>query len=286
MTINSWALKVAYLGKGYHGFQIQPGFQTIEEVLRKALSKTGITGNMTTASRTDAGVNALGTVVVITTESNIRLDAINRCLPGDIAIWGITKVSSSFNPRRDCIMKIYRYYVYSDQLDLESMKKSAVLITGCHDFRNFAKRDSKKPMTRTMRTLDTLEIMRREGYLEITFGARFFLWQMCRRIAQHLIDVGKRVTTTKETALLISNNRLDKGSLRCPSPAPPENLFLHKIIYENIKFDLYPKYLEKLEKDSQERQQLLKNQLKHEIMLQNMISSRIQKIGETKSFKE
>lgn len=272
---DSWALKLAYTGRGYHGFQYQPGVLTVEGVLRKALAKTGLESQLTFASRTDAGVNALGFVVAITTGRKIRLDAINRCLPGDVAVWGISRVTSSFNPRYDCLMKIYKYYTPLNQLDTGSMNKAAALITGRHYFGNFAKKDRRRPKVSTILTLDSLEILLKEGYVEIEFRARSFLWQMCRRIAQHLIDVGKGVTTPSETALLLENSSLPRSTLRCPSPAPPENLFLHDIIYENVRFDLYPEYLGKIKTIAQKRQQLLDSQLKREKLFESVFSPHI-----------
>ena len=62
-------LIVAYDGTNYHGWQLQPGAVTIEQVLNEAL--TGLLGEpiaVTGASRTDAGVHALGNVAVFDTE--------------------------------------------------------------------------------------------------------------------------------------------------------------------------------------------------------------------------
>ena len=56
-------LTIAYDGTHYHGWQIQPNGVTVEECIQKALfelfsKKISLTG----ASRTDAGVHALGNV--------------------------------------------------------------------------------------------------------------------------------------------------------------------------------------------------------------------------------
>ena len=64
---------MAYEGTRYHGWQIQPGnMATIEGMLNQAIS--GLTGEeiqVIGASRTDAGVHALGNVAVFDTESRI-----------------------------------------------------------------------------------------------------------------------------------------------------------------------------------------------------------------------
>ena len=65
-------LTVAYDGTNYHGWQLQPREITVEEVINNALSElTGEDIQVIGASRTDAGVHALGNVAVFYTESSI-----------------------------------------------------------------------------------------------------------------------------------------------------------------------------------------------------------------------
>ena len=65
-------LVVAYDGTHYHGWQFQPREITIEGVLNQAISAlTGEEIQVIGASRTDAGVHALGNVAVFDTESRI-----------------------------------------------------------------------------------------------------------------------------------------------------------------------------------------------------------------------
>ena len=65
-------LTVAYDGTRYHGWQVQPNADTIEGELNCHLSallqeEIKVTG----ASRTDAGVHALGNVAVIDTKARM-----------------------------------------------------------------------------------------------------------------------------------------------------------------------------------------------------------------------
>ena len=65
-------LVVAYDGTNYSGWQIQPNAVTIEQLLDKAInSLTGENIHVTGASRTDAGVHAMGNVAVFKTNSTI-----------------------------------------------------------------------------------------------------------------------------------------------------------------------------------------------------------------------
>ena len=84
-------LIVAYDGTNYHGWQLQPGAVTIEQVLNEAL--TGLLGEpiaVIGASRTDAGVHALGNVAVFDTEHRMPGEkvcfALNQRLPADIRV--------------------------------------------------------------------------------------------------------------------------------------------------------------------------------------------------------
>ena len=71
-------LTVAYDGTNYHGWQIQPNGETIEGILNRCLSElleehVEVIG----ASRTDAGVHAMGNIAVFDTDSPIPADKIS-----------------------------------------------------------------------------------------------------------------------------------------------------------------------------------------------------------------
>ena len=84
-------LVVAYDGTHYSGWQTQPNGMTIQGVLNDTLSELlGEKIETIGASRTDAGVHALGNVAVFDTESRIPGEkfsyALNQRLPEDIRI--------------------------------------------------------------------------------------------------------------------------------------------------------------------------------------------------------
>ena len=97
-------LTVAYDGTNYHGWQVQPNADTIEGELNKAISElTGEQIEVIGASRTDAGVHALGNVAVFDTESRIPGEkfsyALNQRLPEYIIIQKSEEVDRDFHPR-------------------------------------------------------------------------------------------------------------------------------------------------------------------------------------------
>ena len=96
-------LVVAYDGTNYSGWQIQPNGITIQGVLNDTLSdllgeKIEIMG----ASRTDAGVHALGNVAVFDTNTRIPGEkisyALNQRVPDDILIQLSEEVEPNFHP--------------------------------------------------------------------------------------------------------------------------------------------------------------------------------------------
>ena len=110
-------LTVAYDGTNYSGWQLQPNGETIESVLNRCLSElTGEEITVIGASRTDAGVHAMGNIAVFDTMSRIPGDkfsyALNQRLPEDIRICGSKDVASDFHPRHCESRKTYEYRIY------------------------------------------------------------------------------------------------------------------------------------------------------------------------------
>src|SRR5699024_9344185 len=97
-------LVVAYDGTNYCGWQIQANGITIQEELNRCLSKLLKEPIQTVgASRTDAGVHALGNVAVFDTTARMPAEkisyALNTYLPEDIRIQYSAEVAADFHPR-------------------------------------------------------------------------------------------------------------------------------------------------------------------------------------------
>lgn len=122
-----FALFLGYLGEQYHGMQINHGVTTIEELLMKALHKANLVSaanhlqprklSLMRAARTDKGVSAALQCVSLKLECtsamlsncNSVVHSINDNLPGDVQVYGILRVTSSFNARQDCHRRRYEY---------------------------------------------------------------------------------------------------------------------------------------------------------------------------------
>ena len=145
---------VAYDGTNYCGWQVQPNGLSVQEVLEKHLSdllceEIRITG----ASRTDAGVHALGNVAAFNTSARMAADrisfAMNTRLPADIRIQESAEVPMEFHPRFANTVKTYEYRIFNRKfpdptkrlysffyhypLDVEKMQRAATYLVGEHD---------------------------------------------------------------------------------------------------------------------------------------------------------
>ncbi|GAA5867676.1 hypothetical protein JCM1840_006654 [Sporobolomyces johnsonii] len=121
------AALVGYNGIGYKGSQVNPGQETIEGEVFKALVKAGAISednsnnpqkvSLARAARTDAGVhaalNVLSLKVILQPPGKAAdqsfEDYINTFLPPAIRLWTVLRVQGSFEPRKICDQRQYEY---------------------------------------------------------------------------------------------------------------------------------------------------------------------------------
>ena len=226
------ALKLAYLGDRYYGFQHQPNLITIDYELRRALSKIGVTnGDFCYAGRTDKGVSALGQVIDFWIEEDkahlARPRCVNGRLPRDIWAWAYAVAPIGFSARWNALWREYRYILWHDGLDLDRMREATDFLKGEHDFRNFSscKNDA-------IRTILKLELSENNGLITFDIRADGFLWNMARRIVSALELIG---AGTKEIDWIhdLLNLRLKEGA----PTAPAEGLIFMDVGYREIKWE-------------------------------------------------
>ncbi|KND03511.1 tRNA pseudouridine synthase A [Spizellomyces punctatus DAOM BR117] len=117
------ALLMGYCGTGYNGMQINPGVETIELELHKALAAAGAVSKdnamdphkiaFMRAARTDKGVHAAGQVcsLKMIIEDPDIVTKINSHLPEQIRIWGFVRTNRSFHAKNACDARIYEYFL-------------------------------------------------------------------------------------------------------------------------------------------------------------------------------
>jgi tRNA pseudouridine38-40 synthase len=228
--MSNYLARLFYLGGRYYGSQYQPGFVTIQGELIEAITKWSgehhSTQTVQLSGRTDRGVHSIGQLVMITTKRQFSVEEINRHLPDDIILWASTKAPPNFIPRYDVLMRHYRYYLDKSwaNLNLEIVKKAAVLLIGSNNFSQLSKPDAGRNTLTTILNISLHDD--NETYFLDIFGTRF-LWKLVRKTVTLLTEIG-----TERIKLDTINNILS-GQKRLPSgiqPAPPENLVLVETI--------------------------------------------------------
>jgi tRNA pseudouridine38-40 synthase len=216
------ALKIAYDGLGFHGFARQPDVRTVEGEILFSLRKASIVGpgqdpRLRGASRTDAGVSALGNVIAFDTVLEVE-DLVGRFndAAADVWAWAQAPVPTSFDPRR-AQGRWYRYHLAGHH-DLRRLEEASMPFVGSHDFRAFAAPDAEGP---TRRRVDGITIGPGDGFVSVDVRAPSFLRGMVRRIVAAIVAIeqGDVDSATVREALVAGRGR-DFGAF------PPEPLVL------------------------------------------------------------
>lgn len=243
-------LILAYDGTAYDGWQSQPSGRGVQDAVEAALARLFPSApRLESASRTDAGVHALGMVAhfeVSPEETRIPVRhlalSINSGLPDDIRVRSAVCVSENFHARFDAVGKQYRYRIWNhpamnpllrhsawhvpQALDLPAMRAAAARFIGRHDFLAFTS-NCPGVLTDSVRTLTRCEILRRGPDITILIEGDAFLYKMCRAIAGTLVQIGQgRFTPDDIPAMLASRNRPAAGV-----NAPAHGLVLWKVMY-------------------------------------------------------
>ncbi len=200
------AMKLAYDGSEFYGFQRQPGKATVEGSLIRALEAIGAIESarqcgFRSSSRTDRGVSALGNLVSFRTDFSLRslCSAVNSKLSGAWA-YSAVQVDDDFNPRW-ARQRWYRYFLPANGNDLASLRSAAKAFVGTHDFSHFARADGRSPI----RAIDSITVTRCGEFFLIDFRAESFLWNMVRRVVWHIDAVSRGVIEDSGPALSPGN---------------------------------------------------------------------------------
>ena len=213
-------LTIAYDGTNYAGWQVQENALTIQECMMRAGAKFLPEGfTITTASRTDAGVHAIGQRAVLKADTKIPTakicDAFNSYLPEEIRVWQAEEVPQDFHPRYHAKKKLYVYRIWNSRIaipayrsdhvlfrrpcDPEKMQAIAERFVGEHDFNAFS--CARKTVKDTVRQIYRCEVReRKDSHVDPSIGRAFeiyvegngFLYHMVRILAGCIVEWGSR----------------------------------------------------------------------------------------------
>ncbi|MEY8849030.1 tRNA pseudouridine(38-40) synthase TruA [Psychroserpens sp. XS_ASV72] len=162
-----YLIKIQYLGYRFHGWQKQPKLKTIHFMVDRTLNYVleGKTFKTLGSGRTDAMVSANESAFELFVHEKIEdertfLEYFNQNLPQDIRALAIEEVDDSFNIIQHSKVKEYVYLftfgqkchpfcapiltTILDELDIDLMKKGALLFNGTHNFKPYCYRATDK----------------------------------------------------------------------------------------------------------------------------------------------
>ncbi len=244
----NYQIIIEYLGTNFIGWQIQKKGPSIQLIIQKALSralKTKIKING--SGRTDSGVHARGQSANFVCNKEIKdkykfLSSVNFFLKNkSISIINIKKKDNHFHARHSVKKKIYKYIIFNrpfispiyakrswlikNKLDIKMMKKGIKFFLGTHDFS--AMRAASCLSKNPIKTISKAEIKKKSDEIIITFESKSFLQKQVRSMVGCLKYVGENKWKPEKIKKVINLRK----RIYCAPPAPPEGLFLEKVIY-------------------------------------------------------
>ena len=246
--MNRYQIIIEYVGTNFKGWQIQKKGTTVQGIVQEKLSKLlkqkiSIIGS----GRTDAGVHAIEQSAHFECKNEISdplkfIKSVNHFLNDkNIAITKITKRNKKFHARFSAKKRIYKYIILNrvsspvlekkrvwhvrKKLNIDLMKKGAKKLIGTKDFSTF--RAASCNAKNAIRTIDMIKINILNNKIEIRIKSQSFLQQQVRSIVGCLKYLGENKWTLKKFDEVIKS----KKRIFCAPPAPPEGLFLLKVIY-------------------------------------------------------
>jgi tRNA pseudouridine38-40 synthase len=243
-----YQLLVEYVGTDFRGWQIQKKGSTIQGLIQKKLTKLLKEKIILNGSgRTDTGVHAIEQSAHFDCKNEIIdltkfLKSINHFVNDKgIAITKVKKRSNKFHARFSAKQRIYKYVIFNQIsapviekkrgwhvrkiLDVELIKKGAKKLLGTNDYSTF--RSSSCHAKSPIRTIKLIKIRSSKNRIEIEFRSQSFLQQQVRSMVGCLKYLGEKKWNLKNFDRAFKS----KKRMLCAPPAPPEGLFLARVIY-------------------------------------------------------
>ena len=260
-------IRLSYDGTRYHGWQVQPGSDSVQQRLQEALSTllrqpVEVVG----AGRTDAGVHARVMVAHFDCLSPLPGETatalppapdrgeecpalkglvykLNRLLPPDIAVQDVRQVSDDLHARFSATQRTYHYFIhtYKDpflaahswqvpfRLDFSKMNEAAKVLLEYKDFTSFSKVGTDvRTNICDLRAAHWDEVA--QGQWRFTVTANRFLRNMVRAIVGTLVEVGRGKLAAEDIRRIIEA----KDRCRAGESVPARGLFLADIRYDGM----------------------------------------------------
>ncbi len=243
-----YQILIEFVGTDFIGWQIQPKGKSVQKLVQNIISqilkeKISLVG----AGRLDRGVHAIEQSAHFDCKKKIQnlnkfLNSINHFINSkQVSILSIKKKDIKFHARFSAKQRIYKYIIFNrlsrpsidkergwhviNKLDINLLKKGAKKLLGTKDFSTF--RSSRCNAKSPIRTMKSIKIKSTKGKIEIQFQSQSFLQQQVRSMVGCLKYLAEKKWDLKKFDLVLKS----KKRIFCAPPAPPEGLFLKKVIY-------------------------------------------------------
>ena len=238
-------IRLAYNGAPFHGWQIQPHDNSVQEVLEQAFgtvlrTPVAVTG----AGRTDTGVNARTMYAHFDVDTPIAdVDGLCRSLNGllgrDVAVYAIFPVADDAHARFDATSRTSKYFLHTTKspflyplswechfvLDFDLMNEAAQHLLHYTVFTSFSKLHTDVKTNNCRVTHARWERVGEQWVFTIT--ADRFLRNMVRAVVGTLVEVGRhRISVDEFCRIIEAKDRCEAGN-----SMPGNALFLWDITY-------------------------------------------------------
>ncbi|WP_196885426.1 tRNA pseudouridine(38-40) synthase TruA [Aureivirga sp. CE67] len=238
-------IELAYNGKNFHGWQIQPDAISVQEVIEKGLSKIlreeiQIVG----AGRTDTGVHASQMFAHFETDKDLSKEdyayKLNAVLPDEVVIYEIFPVTDEAHARFDATSRSYEYRIFlgrdpfcidttlqfhHKKLNVELMNEAAKVLFNHINFKCFSK--SKTDVRTYNCKIYEAKWVLEEKHLTFHVSADRFLRNMVRAIVGTLLEIGLEKKKVEDLEKIILSENRSKAGVSVPA----KGLFLTKVEY-------------------------------------------------------
>ena len=230
--MKTFRLTLAYDGTNYAGWQRQTNGISIQQLVEEAFAPLvgGVAPSVAGASRTDAGVHAIGQVASVNADIDLQpiavLRAMNTRLPQDVRVIAAEEAAPGFHARIHAVGKTYRYRLFTSSVmpplerfyawhapgskRIDLMREAAAAFVGTHDFESFQGRGAS--VRETVRTVHRVDLETRDDEIVITIEGDGFLRHMVRTMAGTLAEIGDEARPADDIPrILTARDRREAG---------------------------------------------------------------------------
>lgn len=241
------ALVITFKGTNYCGWQVQsksarPSVQkTLQNAVEKTLKQKVL---LSGCSRTDSGVHAREYYCHLNIPAGIRHAvlpfAINKYLPGDIAVTRAFAAPDDFHARYSAMGKEYTYllwnsrvnnpffgdisYKYIKNIDVAALNHIGAKLAGQHDFAAFM--SARSGILNTVRNLWYFKGERDGDFVKLYIAGDGFLYNMARIMVGTVLEICRGRIRAPIEEIIESGQRQNAGQT-----VPAKGLCLNRVFY-------------------------------------------------------